>query len=563
MIQSRGEETKHPRGRKSISVGTPWGGPALTLFVFFLAFYYFTNAAWHKAGDESAMLHVAGQLATKAQVGFYAEKTPDDPHGDIVQGKNGLFYFKWGLGQSLVEVPLLVFHRWAWTVTHPGHLEEEASPTYEVTEFLSLLLVPSAISAFGCLLFFSLALRLGFSRATGIGVTFIYGLGTMIWPYSKSFASDTTLNVAILGSVYALISYPVTLKRGWLVLSGASMGFAVLTKPISLVVVPVLVIYFLAKVGPKQAARDLLLCWAPPFMAFLVLQGWYNVIRYGVILASGYDEGWGRLGFCTPLYVGMWGLFASPGKGFFLYAPAALLSFFGARRFFREKKPEAWLFCGICVLLTLPHATWCLWAGDWAWGPRFLLPLTPYLILPAGYLFEGWTERHRLHRMVLGGVVLASVGVQVLGVALHPFAFIETRMDVIRPLLNPEVPDLSYAHSYAENAFTNFSPMLSHIVGNCWLLKHMMFEYDLASDAPWRALGIFELGLSRYFEGNRTRPFFWIVGLPARSSHSMGFVYPLAVINFLLVVWSGLRMGRCFEESKKRDSPASVSGLET
>jgi hypothetical protein len=522
------------------------GRPGVRLFLFFLAFYYLTNAGWHKIGDENAVLMVARQIAMKGQVGFDSKMAPEDPYGDIVQGVNRLFYFKWSLGQSLVETPLIFIHHVLWSFIHSDHSGQSVSPAYNASEFLFLIFGPSAISAFGCLLLFWLALRLGFAQATGVLLALIYGLGTMIWPYSKSFMSETTLNVALLGGVYAVVSYTVTRQRWWLVLSGACVGFSVLTKPMALVVVPVLLLYLFAKVGPSRAARDIGTFWMIPFMVFLVVQGWHNTIRYGNFMEFGYGQGWDRFGFCTPLYVGLWGLFLSPGKSFFLYTPAAALSLTSAKMFFKDRKQEACLFLGICVVYVLPHALWCLWAGDWAWGPRFLLVITPYLILPVGWVLTGWIEKRRLTRIILGGVLVASVAVQVLGVAIHPFAFIEIRTDVTSPLMNPQIPDVTYARSYAENALISFSPMFSHLVGNWWLLKHMVFVYPFQDDAPWRALGVFELDLSKYVQKNRIIPFSWIVTLPAISPSLKTWVYGLAGIVLLTTLWSGIGLRRFF-----------------
>jgi hypothetical protein len=541
-MKRRGREESSLLGRIFLVTGRP----GVRLFLFFLAFYYLTNAGWHKIGDENAMLMVARQIATKGQVGFESKMAPEDPYGDIVQGANRLFYFKWGLGQSLVEAPLIFIHHMLWTFIHSDHSEQRVSPAYNASEFLFLIFGPSAISASGCLLLFWLALRLGFAQATSVLLTLIYGLGTVIWPYSKSFMSETTLNVAMLGGVYAVVSYTVTRQKWWLILSGACMGFSVLTKPMALVVVPVLLLYLFAKVGPSWATRDIGTFWMIPFMVFLAVQGWHNTIRYGNFMEFGYGQGWDRFGFCTPLYVGLWGLLLSPGKSFFLYTPAAALALTSAKMFFKDRKQEACLFLGICIVYVLPHALWCLWAGDWAWGPRFLLVITPYMILPVGWVLKGWIEKKRLTRIILGGILVASVAVQVLGVAIHPFAFVEIRTDVTNLLMNPQISDVTYARSYAENALINFSPMFSHIVGNWWLLKHMVFGYPFEGDAPWRALGVFELDLSNYVQKNRTIPFSWIVTLPAISPSLKTWVYGLAGMALLTTLWSGMGLRRFF-----------------
>jgi hypothetical protein len=146
-------------------------------------------------------------------------------------------------------------------------------------------------------------------------------------------------------------------------------------------------------------------------------------------------------------------------------------------------------------------------------------------------------------------LILLSVGVQFLGVVVHPFSYIEVRGRVLDHLMAPDMTVLSYRRFYTESALAQFSPLFSHITGNWWLLKHMFFRYDLWSDAPWRSLGDFDLELPLWVIGDRALPFWWPVGLPIFSHETEAWVYPLAVISFLLVVWGGIRVGRLLKTS--------------
>jgi hypothetical protein len=524
--------------------------PGLTLFLFFLAFYYFANAGWFKGGDEAYMIRVAKQMATKGQIGFSKEELPDDPEASdfLARGSNGLYYTKWGLGQSLVEVPFLWIHQALFAPPLPGRLDQRE--VYAVSEFMALILCPSIVSALGCALIYLFALRFNYSKRVSILLSLLYGLATMIWPYSKSLMSEATLNVAILGGVYGASSYVVKPSKARLAAAGVCLGFAIVTKIMSLVVVGVVVFYLLATCRRRTTLRDLVLFFGPPFLGFVGIQLWHNFIRYGDIWQFGYGSGWGNLGFRTPLYVGLWGLFLSPGKSFFLYTPLAILCFFSLKSFFRRNKAESLLFVGIIMAYTLPHARWCLWAGDWAWGPRFLLVIIPYLILPCGIFFEGWNRRSRLGRIALTALIAFSFGIQILGSVIHPFSYIVTRNNVVNGLLSSNLPRHSYADSYSENALINFSPMFSHIVGNWWLLKHVFIDYDLWSDAPWKSIGAFDLGKPMWVQGNRTIPFWWPMGIPWVAPSCIRWVRGLAAANLLAMLWFALRIRRVLRNLK-------------
>jgi len=518
---------------------------ALSLFLFFTALYYLTNAGETKIGDETFMILVARKMVDEGPIEFDEHKilSSTDWEDFASRGPDGRYYMKWGLGQSFAEIPFLVLHRSIWRILSARNPVTDQTQFY-LTEFAFLMLCPSVISALGCVLFYLLTLRLGFSSKVSVLLALIYGLATMVWPYSKSFVSETTLNVAVLGGVYGALSYVEGKGRFWISFSGACMGFAFLTKVTALVVIPVIVVYIMASLRTRKSMLDLLFYFVPPLAVLFGLQAWHNLIRYGNAWELGYQAGKDALGFSTPMLVGLWGLLLSPGKSFFLYSPVALLAFFCLRSFLRYRRNEALLGLGICVLFVLFHARWWSWAGDWAWGPRFLLVITPYVLLPCGVLFEKWSELKRLHRFLAFTLILFSVGIQVLGLAVHPFSYIEVRGRVLGQLIPLDTGVLTYWQFYSESALAQFSPLFSHMAGNWWLLKHMVFSYDLWSDAPWNILGRFDLELPMWVIGDRAIPFWWPVALPMFSRETEAWVYPLAVVTFLLVVWGGIRVGR-------------------
>ena len=514
--------------------------PRLSLLWFFASFYFFTNGGWYLPGDELPMLKVAKKIADKGELGFQLEETPTEVEDDLAKGSDGLYYYKYGLGQSLVEVPFLLFHRLVFGGS-PGELD------FSMSELLFVLLCPSLISALGCVLMYSLAVLLKFSTRTSIILALVYGLGTMVWPYSKSLMSETTLNVTILGGTYAAISYCEGASRRWLSLSGAFLGYAFITKSVSALVIPLVIAYVLVRIPAWRTIGDLILFFCFPLLLFFGIQGYHNEIRYDSVLEFGYGFGWDHLGFSTPLSVGLWGLILSPGKSFFFYSPVTILGLFCFPKFLKDRGKEGLLALGIVLAFILLHARWWAWSGDRSWGPRFLLPATPYFILFLGWLINTWHERSAFYHKMCLLFIGVSLLVQSLGVAVDPHLFPKYRMQMVGSLLGNarDFPrllflDLSYVH---------FNPELSHIAGNFWLLKHMLSSYDLWSDPPWKMVEEFNLTSPRASQYEKVVPFWWPAAFPMKLPPCWKWVFPLAAFSVLLTGFWGVRIWKLTPKS--------------
>jgi len=262
-----------------VSVRKWVGSPAFSLFVFFLFVYYFTNAGWYKGGDEAAMRLVAMSIAERGKISFQLREPIDkSSEADIIKGADGSYYFKFGLGQSLVQVPFYSLHSLIFPSSPDTGVGGQDDDERLISELMVLFLCPSIISALGCLLVFRLGLRLKFSIPNALLVSLIYGFGTMAWPYSKSLMSEATLNVAILGGVYGAVSYISTGRPFWLLVSGFCLGFASITKPISCLAIPVVILYVVASAPTKRTLLHLVSVFGIPLAGFMCLQLWHNEI---------------------------------------------------------------------------------------------------------------------------------------------------------------------------------------------------------------------------------------------------------------------------------------------
>jgi hypothetical protein len=116
----------------------------------------------------------------------------------------------------------------------------------------------------------------------------------------------------------------------------------------------------------------------------------YNYVRYGDWGSNGYEQ---EAGFTTPLLEGLGGLLLSPGKSLLLYAPVVLLApiacWLLARRGGLPGRVAVLLIAGETVAGLVLNAMWWAWTGNFAWGPRLIMPLLPLLVWPIGALLDG------------------------------------------------------------------------------------------------------------------------------------------------------------------------------
>lgn len=134
------------------------------------------------------------------------------------------------------------------------------------------------------------------------------------------------------------------------------------------------------------------------------LVGGYNWARFGDPLDSGYDP---DEVFSTPFWEGGGGLLFSLHKGLFWFNPVLLLSVWGGVNFWKCHRREALLVLGaLLVHLALFGAWWNWWGGE-SWGPRFLAPTLPLLILLVLPSLAGGGMR-----WIVGVIVVLSVMAQ-------------------------------------------------------------------------------------------------------------------------------------------------------
>lgn len=424
------------------------------VFGFFLALYVLTmRGSLGGGGDEEVPYRMTESLVTRGTLAVPPDTKDRWPEA-VLQAQNGRFYAAFGIGQSLAAVPFYLLGR----AVAGGEAQTRPIRVWFVT------LLNPFVAALTCAILYRLVLRSGYAPSTALLVTFLYGLGTMIWPYAKTFLSEPLSGLCLLGAMYGIQggtagvssirpSFPQPEWEGGrgaaadggadrrpllarILLAGWAAGGAVLVRPFLGIAVPLLGWYLhmrwkgaspaLKKAG-KGGALSVHAAFAGPVLLALLFVLGYNVYRYGQWWEFGYGPEVSGA-WTWRLWPGLYGHLFSPGKSLFLYMPVLLLFFWGIGPFWRSHRPEAWLCLALGVETLLFYSARQVWWGNWCWGPRYFVPVLPFLILPVAAAWERY--RTKRFRLSVAGLFGASLVMQLMGVLVYNGLYIDWMVHV-------------------------------------------------------------------------------------------------------------------------------------
>jgi 4-amino-4-deoxy-L-arabinose transferase-like glycosyltransferase len=281
---------------------------------------------------------------------------------------------------------------------------------------MALLLGPLITMATAYLLY-RLLRRLDLSPGGAALGILAWGIGTLAFPYARMLFTEPMAAFSIVVAFDALVAWRQQRRIRWLWLAGIGLGLLFINKLANVIVIPLFGIYFIvvlwherrdAQTWPIFIRSGIAL--ALPILGGLLLLIAYNLASFGVPLAAPFS---GVEGFSTPLLVGLSGLLFSPGKGLLWYVPLVWLLIPGIIVGRREGsyRSERLLALGIFLALLLLYATWFDWAGGRSWGPRFLVPALPMLIVLISPMLAWLVQRDQPMRRKLGVALLLILSI--------------------------------------------------------------------------------------------------------------------------------------------------------
>ncbi len=296
-----------------------------------------------------------------------------------VPGRDGKEYSKYGLGQSIIVIPLYFVGTFFEQIASN---DQAFWPDGWYIRLWVSFLNPLALAGIGWLLMKTSSV-LEYKVATGRWLAVAAIFSTMLWPYVKTFYPQPSVTFLLLLCFYAALQWKQTSQERWLWTMAIASGLGILFRLSFMVVLVPVCGYLTWSVSPTLRWK-----WIKPQSVGLGIgvgiTAAYNWLRFGSLFETGYHE----VAWTNPPIVGLYGLLFSPGKGILFYAPMLILLIVAGRVFSQKYRSELFLIYGLWGVLLAFYAPYNFWTGGFNWGPRFLMPIIPLSFLPLGVLLE-------------------------------------------------------------------------------------------------------------------------------------------------------------------------------
>jgi hypothetical protein len=330
--------------------------------------------------------------------------------GTVVFGAAGHAYPNFEPGQMVLAAPL------HWLARHlPG-----------IGRLHAVWLFNAFVTAATVALLYLAGRRLGYTQAACLLLAGVFAAGSIALPYARTFFREPLGAFALLLAFYGLIGLDGPRPGRAAALLGAGLGLSYAAKQANLVAAPVFALASLPYLAKLPDTKKRLYAAGSALSAGLVIAGLVYACRLlqdsGLIPAqaarTAADLAVRRPDVVAALFAARDLLF-SPGKSFFLYTPFAVAGVLAWPWFYRRHRVPALTCAGVSLALLAGYAysKGHLWYGGLNWGPRFLVPVTPFVLLPALPALER-ARTHRWLAVALLALALVSVGVQAFGVVV-------------------------------------------------------------------------------------------------------------------------------------------------
>ena len=371
---------------------------SLLLFLFLMSFYmlfYSTAPASRFIGEGHVKIEILNNLLDEGTIGL-------DGPSQAVPGRDGKYYTWHDFGQNIFVLPVFVFTR-------------------GILDALAFFIANSVFTSLSALVLFRLLMLASYRPWPSLATAMVFALATFAFFYAaKAPFEHPIANFFALGSFYFMARLYYGGSRKNILYAALLLGFGIITRAdIILTTLPLLVLYAGSRGRSGREWKDLSLVVFVllPFLVFILF---YNYVRFENIFVTGYamankKETLFSLG---NIPMGLAGFLVSPGRSIFVFSPVLVAALFYLKDFKRHVNKRFFQACvGMVSIYILFFSAFFAWDGEWCWGPRYILIVVPFMLMPLASFFESWDRRKALEKAAVIISVIVSALVQFLPAA--------------------------------------------------------------------------------------------------------------------------------------------------
>ena len=339
-----------------------------------------------------------------------------------LHGRGGRLYSWYGIGQSLLMLPADLLGTWIahWSV-FSGYGDDPAVRSIVVSYSTSIL-----VNILTALIAFRLLGQLRFSAKESVAGVLALMFCTTHLHYTQNLMENNYIMLLTLTGFSFQYEWLRTDSRRALFAGSCALGLNLLTRLttgldlIAAGIFVLLVLWFEGLRGLGLWRRLIAYCKvaAPVYLFFLMLDRAYQFYRYGS-LTNTYVAIFAReerqidptlpvnFPWSTPFHVGVFGALFKPEKSIFLFDPLLVLAIFLFALLWKRLAPEVRAYEVSTILLLLAYisfyARYTYWAGDFAWGDRYVsttVELVTLVAVPLLMRYRASFNRDRLGRTI-------------------------------------------------------------------------------------------------------------------------------------------------------------------
>lgn len=401
--------------------------------------YFYQAGGWNQNSRYNLVRSVVERGTLR--VDAYQQSTGDDAI------KDGHYYCDKAPGASWLCIP---------TYAALYHLNGQPNPPpadwLAWTVWLAIVLAIAVPSVIAALFMVRLAGQLGMGPRTSILIALSWGFATMALPYSTLLYGGQ-LSGSLMIIAFALL---VEIRRGAaptarrMFAIGALLGYAGATEYPAVLIAAPISLYGLAVAGWRPS-RWAIVGGLIPLAALL----WYHDAAFGSPFAFPYDYsvfkerhiGW-FMGVGTPRRAALHTILIGD-RGLLTITPWLALALPGAMLIAHRHRWEIAVCVWAAISTLWLNASLPPTDGGWSPGPRYLVPMLPFVAVLVGGVAAGITARWRSQRVHERGVGIAAA------VALAALLLISSANMFAATAVKPEI-DTAWKRAYAQFVWPNF-----------------------------------------------------------------------------------------------------------